>query len=70
MTSDEAKRFAYLTEIDTAVQAIFGEPGPWLMKKNRTSPFGGSARLDHMIKFGERGLADVHRFLVRQALLR
>jgi hypothetical protein len=69
MTSDEAKRFAYLTEIDTAAQAIFGETGPWLVRKNKASPFGGSAPLEHMIKFGERGLADIHRFLVRQAML-
>src|ERR1700746_2810994 len=56
MTRDEEKRFAYLTEIDTAAQAIFGETGPWLLRKNKASPFGGSAPLDHMIKLGERGL--------------
>jgi hypothetical protein len=41
-----------------------------LVKKNRAPPFDGAAPLDHMIKFGKRALTDVHRFLVRQALLR
>ncbi len=67
MTGDEARRFAYLMEIDTNLRAVVGDPAGWLNRKHHT--FGNTTPLDQMAS-GERGMARVNRFLVRTAMLK
>jgi Protein of unknown function (DUF2384) len=67
MTGDEAKRFAHLMEIDTNLRAVVSDAPGWLVRKNQA--FGDTTPLEQMTS-GERGMARVHRFLVRTAMLR
>jgi hypothetical protein len=68
LDADEVKRLAYLREIGTALEVMFGEAGAWLKQRASALPFQGMAPLDYMIARGLPGLAEVHRFLARWGL--
>jgi Protein of unknown function (DUF2384) len=54
-------------ETDTTLQAVVSDAPGWLARKHQA--FGNTTPLDQMAS-GERGIARVHKFLVRTAMLR
>ena len=66
LTGEQAERFALLREIDRHAGAIFGASASWLARAN-PSAFSGHTPLEHMVRDGRQGIADVLRFLELQA---
>jgi Protein of unknown function (DUF2384) len=55
-----------LREIDRHAVDIFGEATTWLAHPNPAAAFSGRTPLEHMLRHGRRGIADVLRFLELQ----
>ena len=66
LTGEQVERFVLLREIDRHAGAIFGTASMWLARANR-SAFSGHTPLEHMLRNGQQGIADVLRFLKMQA---
>jgi uncharacterized protein (DUF2384 family) len=66
LTGEQAERFALLRQIDRHATDIFGSTTNWLGRANPPA-FSGHTPLEHMLRNGRRGIADVLRFLELQA---
>jgi hypothetical protein len=66
LTGEQAERFILLREIDRHVGAIFGTAASWLAGPNPPA-FSGHTPLEHMLRNGRPGIADVLHFLELQA---
>lgn len=65
LTSDQSRRLEYLLDIDANLAESWGpaDAGRWLARKNPAPAFAGRSPLEHMIRAGLPGIADVLRFL-------
>lgn len=65
LTPDQARRLEYLLDVDATLQESWGpaEPRQWLARDNPDPIFSGRSPLDHMLRRGLPGIADVLRFL-------
>lgn len=65
LTSDQARRLEYLLDIDASLRESWGpaEPRHWLTRDNPDPTFAGRSPLEHMLRRGLPGIADVLRFL-------
>lgn len=65
LTADQARRLEYLLDIDTNLNESWGgeDAGKWLARENPGPVFSGRSPLEHMIRHGQPGIADVLRFL-------
>ncbi len=64
----QQKALAYLLEIDQALRAVRGEPGPWLRRKLAPAPFAGRTPVDFMAEGGFDAMPEVLRVVARDAL--
>ena len=67
LTGEQVERLAFLSEIDRHAADMFGEAATWLARSNRAPPFSGRTPLEHMLRNGRPGIADVLRFLKLQS---
>ena len=65
LTPAQARRLEYLLDIDASLHESWGpaEPRHWLARDNPDPTFAGRSPLEHMVRGGLAGLADVLRFL-------
>jgi hypothetical protein len=68
LTDEEARRLAYLAEVGTNLEVMFGEAGAWLKQRTSALPFRGASPLDYMIDRGAAGIAEVLRFIASWGL--
>jgi hypothetical protein len=67
-TTKQAKRLAFLREIELNLQIIFGEARSWLVRRQRAAPFANRTPLERMIQDGMPGMEDVLHTLHKLAL--
>jgi len=65
LSSDQMRRLEYLLDIDANLSASWGprDGGKWLARSNPAPAFSGRSPLEHMIRGGLPGIAEVLRFL-------
>jgi hypothetical protein len=66
LIGEQVERFTLLREIDRHAGAIFGTASAWLAQATPPA-FSGHTPLEHMLRNGRRGIAEVLRFLEMQA---
>jgi hypothetical protein len=66
LIGEQVERFTFLREIDRHVVDIFGKAAAWLARPNPEPAFSGRTPLEHMLRNGRSGIADVLRFLEHQ----
>ena len=66
LTGEQVERFILLRELDRHAADIFGDPATWLARSNRAAPFSARTPLEHMLRNGRHGIADVLRFFELQ----
>ena len=63
---EQVDRFTLLRQIDRHAGDVFGSAAKWLARAG-TPAFAGRTPLEHMLRRGRRGIAEVLRFLEVQA---
>jgi len=70
LRGDEARRFAGLRALDTALAVMGIPPPPWLRTAQRQPPYAGRTPLQVLREGGEDGATAVHHQLTREGLSR
>lgn len=67
LEGEQVEIFAQLREIDRHVADIFGDAAVWLARTGAAPEFQKRSAIDHMVRNGRRGIAELLRFLQQQS---